>query len=163
MNLFCSILRSNIDSQGSAKAITFVDWQMARYTSPAIDLSQYLFTSTDKPFRAAHLDELLNVYYTNLAHTIRATGSDPDVLFPEAELQRQLRLFGGYGAILAPIMMSIVIADVSEITNVDEMAEKMATGAGNSGTMAMLSDAKARAYAQRLSDVLADIRRFGWS
>lgn len=85
------------------KAINLLDWQLTRVSSPAVDLTTFLFTSTDKQLRDAHLDEFLQVYYSNLVRIVRATGSDPAILFPEAELHRQLRLFGKYGVMVAPL------------------------------------------------------------
>lgn len=139
-----------------------VDWQMSRVTSPAVDFSYFLFTSTVKSLRDKHLDEFIRIYYTNLAQTIRSNFSDPDVLFPEAELHRQLQKFGVYGVMLAPIIIPNAIADTKEISNLDEMAETLANGTEDTGTMTNLSEESAKEYAQRVKDVLADARQYGW-
>lgn len=135
---------------------------MSRITSPAIDLTYFLFTSTRKSLRDAHLDEFLQVYYSNLARIIRATGSDPDEMFPEAELQRQLRKFGVYGVAMAPFALPMILADKSEITDLDEIAETILQGEQNTGFMTNLNPAKRMEYAEMIRDVLADARRYGW-
>lgn len=139
-----------------------LDWQLSRVSSPAVDISYILFTSTVKSLRDAHLDEFLQVYYTNLAHTIRATGSDPDVLFPEAELQRQLRQFGVHGVLMAPVLIPIIIADSTEIASMDEMAETMESGKEIKRTHTNLSAANAKEFGRRIQDVISDARRLGW-
>lgn len=135
---------------------------MSRFTSPAIDIAYFFLTSTDKSFREAHFQELLQTYYLNLANIIRATGSDPNELFPEAELQRQLRQFGVYAVMLAPMMVQIMIADSSEIGNLDDMADTMAMGNDETGPLTHLSPAKRIEYVNRLKDTIADARRYGW-
>lgn len=135
---------------------------MSRVTSPAIDLSYFFFSSTQKSLRDAHLDEFLQIYYTNLARIIRRTGSDPDALFPEAELQRQLRQFGILGVLKAPLMIPLILADSSEISDLDRLAEIMAGGRADAGLMANLNEDKVEEFAQQLKDVLSDARRYGW-
>lgn len=113
--------------------------------------------------RDTHLDEFLSIYYSNLVRFVRATGSDPDVLFPEAELQRQLRQFGIYGVLMAPVVISVLLADSSEVSNMEEIAEAVCAKSKNEvGAFVKLSDSKAKAFCQRMKDVLADARQYGW-
>lgn len=139
---------------------------MSRVTSPAIDLTFYLLSATDKSLRDAHMDDFLQIYYSNLANTIRATGSDPEVLFPEAELQRQFRQFGIYGVTMAPMLIPVILADASEIANIDDIADTMVKGTDGDDQskviITKLIDGKDREYAQRMMDVLDDTRRYGW-
>lgn len=138
---------------------------MSRVTSPAIDLTNFIFSSTDKTLRDPHLDDLLEIYYASLTSIIRAAGSNPDVLFPKTELHRQLRQFGIFGVVMAPLMIPLILADSSEISNLDELAIAMADGgdeADGAGLMAHLNAVKEQEFAQRMHDVLVDARRYGW-
>lgn len=112
--------------------------------------------------RDVHIDEFLNIYYTNLARTIRLSGSDPEVLFPEVELQRQLCQFGVYGAMLAPTVIPLIIADTSEIPDFDDMAAAVAEGSKDIGPVKNLNDINTKKYYHRMKDVLDDARRYGW-
>lgn len=113
--------------------------------------------------RNKYLDDFLNCYYSNLARIIRATGSDPDVLFPAEELQSQLRQFGVYGVIMAPIVLQVLLADSSEITDIDDVAESILQNADvASKPISNLSGAKTDELALRLRDVFADARQYGW-
>lgn len=143
------------------KSIVLLDWQMSRITSPAIDLSYYLFSSTVKSLRDAHLDEFLKIYYTNLADVIRATGSDPEVLFPEEELQRQLRQFGKIGVLMAPILIPAMLADSSDITDLDSNAEQL-YNKKTSDRAVNISGNKEQEFIKRMQDVVSDARRYGW-
>lgn len=136
---------------------------MARVTSPAVDLTYYLFSSIGKSLRDAHLDEFLQIYYTNLAQTVRVSGSDPDELFPKSELQRQLRQFGKFEVAFAPLMIPLILADSSEIANLDELSVAMSDdGEYAQELMANLNKAKEGEFAQRMKDALSDGRQYGW-
>lgn len=88
------------------------------------------------------MNEFLQIYYTNLAQIIRATGSDPEELFPELELHRQLRKFGKFGVTMAPLVVKGLLAESSECCNMDELAESMSEGSDEAKLMINLSDAK---------------------
>lgn len=137
------------------------DWQLGRISSPAADLTTYLFSSTVKALRDAHLDEFLRVYYANLAAIVRATGCDPDVVFPEAELHRQLAKFGNIGVMIAPILMPVMVADTADLSNLDDMAETISAG-NDAGHIAHLSECTTPEYVQRMQGVLSDARQRGW-
>lgn len=96
-----------------------------------------------------------------MCRSIRASGSDPDALFPEAELQRQLRQFGVFGVVMSLLMVGAILADSSEISDLEEMAAKISRGE-SPGLMTHLSEEKAKKYAQKIADVLADARQYGW-
>lgn len=135
---------------------------MSRITSPAIDLSYYLFSSTEKSLRDAHLGEFLNIYYTNLAATIRSTGGDPEELFPESELQRQLREFGIFGVVMSQILIPLVLADSANNFNFDELADSKAEDLVEAGPIKGLGEAKVKEYVRRFKEVLTDARQYGW-
>lgn len=114
--------------------------------------------------RDAHLAEFLQIYYTNLADVIRATGSDPDVLFPKSELQQQLRQFGIYGVMMSAYLMPVTIADPSEFFDIEDIAVAMGKESGEMVLFAKLTDpGRNQEFVQRLKDVLADARHYGWS
>lgn len=139
-----------------------LDWQCSRVSSPAVDLTYFLFSATVKSLRDEHLTDFLQIYYSNLAGIIRATGSDPDLLFPEPELHQQLRQFGKYGVMMAPIVIPVNIAVASEISNIKELTETMANGKNGAGLLTNLNESKTKQFAQRMEDVLADARQYGW-
>lgn len=58
------------DDNGLPNQACLLDWQIARYTSPMIDLVHFLFCCTTKEFRDAHYDECLNIYHETLSSQI---------------------------------------------------------------------------------------------
>lgn len=48
----------------------FIDWQIARYASPVLDIVYYLFNCTTKEMRDKYYDSLLKIYHETLSYQI---------------------------------------------------------------------------------------------
>lgn len=107
------------------QAICLIDWQLVQFCSPAMDISYFIFSSTDSTLRVEHYDDLINVYYENLAETLQRLGSDPEKLFKFSDLQDQLKKYARYGLIMAPMLIQVVTAKASDIPDLNELAQKM--------------------------------------
>lgn len=136
-----------------------LDWQMSRLGSPALDLSYFLMTSTTKPLRDQHFDEFLQIYYNELAATLRACGSDPEQLFTFQNLKSELKQFGRFGVTIAPMMLQVIVSESSDIVAMDDYASTIDDGARD---MASFDDSSEIRYLNRVSDVINDARMYGW-
>lgn len=139
-----------------------MDWQVIRYGSPAIDLLYNLFTSTDKALRDKEYDNVLHLYHKSLARTIKLLGSNPDELFTFDDLQTEMKRCGNYGLMLAPMLIQISQASSSQVTNLDEMCDKMADGGDAGGLVSGLTENGQAEYERRLNDVLEDVVQLGY-
>lgn len=121
-------------------------------------------STTKKSLRDRSFDDLIQIYYENVSQTIQQCGSCPEKLFTYADLQDQLRQFGRYGVIRAPILLQIIISDPSNLVNMDELADD--AGSQNddhqSAGMAQFDAKSILVFRHRVSDVLADAKRWGW-
>lgn len=72
----------NITKEGTNSQMYIVDFQLARYASPASDLAFLIYLCLDKEQRAEHLDALLG-YYTDQLHERLTEMSEGDVLDKE--------------------------------------------------------------------------------
>ena len=61
--------------------ILMLDFQLARCSSPVLDLSFFIYSCTDKSVRDNHFDDLLRIYHEELSKTIKNLGSDPEKLY----------------------------------------------------------------------------------
>lgn len=59
------------DEHGDCDAVKFIDLQTLRYTSPAIDLLHFFYTSTEYTVRAKHMDQLIDDYVDSLYLTLQ--------------------------------------------------------------------------------------------
>lgn len=148
--------------KGIAQDIRFLDFQLTRYASPAIDLACCLFTSTDKAFRDVEYENLLKRYYGSLSTAMKSLGSDSKKLFTFDDLKNELKLYGYYALLLTPFYIQAMVADSSEVTNLDEQFNKMANGEGAIEIISGLSAERQREYGRRLNEVFEDIVNFGY-
>lgn len=118
-------------------------------------------SSTDKPLRDRHYDEFIRIYYDNLAQTIRKCGSDPEKLFTFANLQSEFKKFGKYGVIMAPCLLQVLVSDPSNIADMNVMTSD-ANDCSANRNIANLDEKSLLKYKKRLSDVIADAKKYGW-
>lgn len=97
-----------------------VDFQLLRWTSPVIDISYFLCTSTTSDIHQRYND-LLHIYYNSLATFLTRLGSDPRELFTFEDLQDQFQQFGKYGLIFAPILVGVMVSDSKDIIDMDSI------------------------------------------
>lgn len=76
--------------------VQFIDWQICRNASPAIDLSYFIFCCTDANLRK-RLPELLKIYHNSLINRINALGSNGIALFSFEKLELHMKKYAKFG------------------------------------------------------------------
>lgn len=145
--------------------ICLIDFQIARFASPVLDLLYFLFTSTVKSIRDQYFKDILNIYYSTLSTTIRKLGSDPDQLFPFDVLERQLKKFGKYGVLIAPTLLQVITADPTDIPDMDQLSEDIENNKGNKDSdhpKSFISSKTQELYNTRVRDVVRDAEAYGY-
>lgn len=105
--------------------MTFVDWQFCRYAPPALDIFYFIFSATDKSFRAEHYRSLLNVYHSTLSTNIKKMGSDPEKLYSFDKLENDLKKYGKYGLIVSSLLLELCIADENQVIDANEYCDRL--------------------------------------
>lgn len=143
--------------------VCLIDWQLVQFCSPAMDMTHFLFTSTEKSLRDEHYTDMLGTYCDCLADALQATGSDPNAFKP-SDLQDQLQKFAQYGLILAPMYIQVVTANPNDIPDLDEMSHKMehANKTNTEVEMDEMFKGKNPAYKKRVADVIRDYFSYGF-
>lgn len=85
-------------SQNSADKydITFLDWQVVRCGTVAIDLSYFIFCCTDADVRK-RLPDLMRIYHNALIQRIDEFGSNGQALFPYEKLEWHMKKYAKFG------------------------------------------------------------------
>lgn len=99
-----------------------LDWQIARYCSPVLDLVHFIFSCTDE-VRTKHYDELLNTYHQSLKDLLDRLGGDTMTQFPFTALLRQLKQFGKFGIVMASIIIPASSTKNEDLPDMDKFAE----------------------------------------
>lgn len=152
---------NNMMFRNGNEEICLLDWQVSRICSPALDLSYFLTSSTDRELRDRHLPALMRLYYDELARTIRACGSDADRLFRFEDLQDQMVQFGVFGLTTAPSLLSIIVSRPENIVVMEEFAEQSVNGEPTQPWV-KFDDESRKVFITRLCDVINDAKKYGW-
>jgi thiamine kinase-like enzyme len=64
-----------------------IDFQLARFASPVIDIAFFIYSCTDEKCREEYYDDLIKTYHTSLCELIKDMGSNPEYLFPFSALE----------------------------------------------------------------------------
>lgn len=114
--------------------------------------------------RDRHYNQLLGIYHTNVTAVVSACGADIEKLLPFEQLHQQLRTFGRYGVVMAPILLQVIVADSSQIVDMDAMALELSKPGGRNKEVEIskFDEASLEMYRQRLGDVIDDALRLGW-
>lgn len=139
-----------------------LDYQISRYSSPALDLVYFLFSSTDKPLRDGYYTEVLQLYHKSLSTNLTKMGSDAGKLFSFDDLQGQLKEFGRYALIIAPMLLNIITTKPDDIPDLDNLAEEYKDKTIEESMKAFMNDSAVDKFNVRMRDVVQDILRLGY-
>lgn len=64
-----------------------VDYQLLNFGSPINDFLYFIYTSTDKAFRKAHLEHLKNVYHESMARFLHYFDINVETVLPKHEFE----------------------------------------------------------------------------
>ncbi|XP_058825483.1 uncharacterized protein LOC131685640 [Topomyia yanbarensis] len=138
---------------GQPHELMLIDWQLARYVSPALDILYFLLCCTDEAFREKYHDEMLQIYHSSMVNLLDRLGSDGTELFPFSALQDQLKRFGQFVIIMGAFDIPILCTDPAEMPAAldGDLSEVFATS----------PEAQQR-YAGRMLGVMRDAIRYGY-
>ncbi|XP_063695694.1 uncharacterized protein LOC134827085 [Culicoides brevitarsis] len=151
--------------------IKFIDFQVARYVSPVLDLMYFIFASTDKQLRDEHYDDLIRAYHSALSAMLERLGEKTNKVMSFEALQAELKKFGKFGMPMAFMLIPSITMQSQDIPDMDKMAEmmqKMQAKGENFGESEETKEMMAKYQQQtmkvgaRIRDVVIDMERLGY-
>ncbi|XP_013097757.2 uncharacterized protein LOC106080772 [Stomoxys calcitrans] len=146
---------------GKVADACLLDWQIMRYGSPIIDLMYFLMSCTTQEFRHQHFNEMINIYHTSAAEHITKLGSDPKVLYPRQELEKQLKTKGAIGLLFAMIVLPILTTKSEDVPDLEELSEKVSAGKSTDAMEAGFVGAKSAIFNERMRGIICDTIDWG--
>lgn len=73
-----------------------IDFQLARFASPVIDIAFFIYSCTTEEVRTQYYDDLIMTYHKSLSELIADYGSNPEYLFPFSALEVSLVIHNFY-------------------------------------------------------------------
>lgn len=144
------------------KSVCLLDFQLARYSPPALDLLYNIFSSTDKQFRAEHYEKLLKTYYSSLCDIVEKLGSDPKKLYTYENLQTQMRKFGEFALLCGPMIIQIKVANAKDILNLDDYAEQVEKGNKAADLVGEYDEETQEKFSNLINGLVDDLVNYGY-
>lgn len=138
--------------------ICLLDWQFCRLGSPALDVSQFLFTATDKEFRDKYYSEMVRTYYYSLCSYLAELKCDAEKILPFDILQLQLKRYAVYGLSMAVMTLHIIMNDAPNNHNWKENIKASDIEATFSETITK----NVESYRTRIRDIVLDFKDYGY-
>ncbi|KAG5668327.1 hypothetical protein PVAND_016271 [Polypedilum vanderplanki] len=98
-----------------------IDFQLARFASPALDISFFIYSCTTEELRAQHYDDLLKAYHDSLSEIIKDFGSNPEFLFPFSALEAELKSFARFGVGMGIESIPFSVMDDNETADMEKI------------------------------------------
>ncbi|XP_038110789.1 uncharacterized protein LOC6053949 [Culex quinquefasciatus] len=139
-------------NSGFPNRLIMLDWQLAKYGSPALDFMHFMFLSTDESFRRNHYDNMLQTYHNALRdHLERLGGDHATERFPLTTLMRLIKTQAKYAVTVAVLHVPLMMAIGGEAAGEENGEEGRGNGEGIDGR-----------YQARMSGLLKDAFRLGY-
>jgi hypothetical protein len=109
-------------SSGSEEVVDamFVDFQVSRFTSPALDLQYFMYTSPTEEVRFKHMDDLLEVYHIELRKVLQVLGCS-EVKFTLQQLKKEFEDKAFFGLITSCTLLNLILADPKDAVDLEHL------------------------------------------
>lgn len=140
-----------------------LDWQLSRYTSPAIDFCYFMFVCTDKSFRDQHFEEFVELYYATVRNHLKAFGCEAAELFPYDLFKSHLKRFGRFILHFAMMVIPVICTPNEDLPDTEKLMEEMQERPTDAKYFIDAYKAENnKNYVSRMSDVVRDMVNYGY-
>ncbi|XP_058118038.1 uncharacterized protein LOC131289338 [Anopheles ziemanni] len=150
---------------GFPNRLILLDWQLAKYGSPALDFVQTIFLSTDESFRRNHYDNMLQTYHNALMSHLERFGDDSATeWFPLTVLMRLIKLQARQALVLGLLHIPLTVAsEEAAVANTGDEPDAVETDEQREDSRSIdISDVGDAKYQTRMVGLLKDVFRLGY-
>jgi len=134
-----------------------VDFQLARYAPPALDVLTVLTIPTSKSFRDAHLSELLAEYYRFMTEFLKRADLDIARFIPEQSFYKSVEEFRSIGLIESCLFCHLVVLPATSTQKLTGSSDGFSDFFGNKRIEICLEAFNTdEMYRNRLVDMIQD-------
>ncbi|XP_069676291.1 uncharacterized protein [Periplaneta americana] len=108
---------------GKVQDIRFVDFQIARFASPALDLQHFLCTSCNNSVRFQQRDHLLEEYHAELSDSLSCLDLDPE-MFTLQQLKDEFEDKENFGLMTICNELCFVLAQKDEVPDLNDLTDE---------------------------------------
>lgn len=161
-DLWINNLMFRYDEHGDCDAVKFIDLQTLRYTSPAIDLLHFFYTSTEYTVRAKYMDQLIDDYVDSLYLTLQKFDvhdlyvNDVDTL--NTIIRQELEQRAMYGLGICMWLLPAVTFHPDNVIDLDQVTMDDLTNENHEKTLTSMQTPE---YHTRMRDTIMEFYRKG--
>lgn len=133
-----------------------IDFQLARYAPPAFDLAQLVYINTTKETRAAHLDEVLDLYCKTFEMELRKFEVKTSIL-PREEILESFKEYHLAGLIEAVVFGHLTLLPPTLSTSIMSSSEEYDKFINQSRVKTCLKAFEEEYYRTRVTDIITEI------
>ncbi|KAK5642399.1 hypothetical protein RI129_008566 [Pyrocoelia pectoralis] len=135
--------------------LSMLDWQLARFASPALDILFFIFINTDKDLRDRYYMQLIESYYQSLSDFLEKLGTDFATALPYEVLLQHLEKFAGFG------LFTAIWFNATNLKESDDIPDLYSSDSDDA-LVTMTSTVPKRGYLQRTRDIVTDMIKYGY-
>ncbi|CAG4989438.1 unnamed protein product [Colias eurytheme] len=127
-----------------------IDFQTLSRCNPVVDVLYFLFSGSDKEFRAKYLKKSFEHYYNELSAALTRFNLNPDEIYPKEDFEYELKEVLPLGLFVGLLLLMVVTVETEDFPKLDEKSE--------------LKDvyySPSAAYKIRMNDLLEDCIEMG--
>ncbi|KAG6797668.1 hypothetical protein HZU73_06988 [Apis mellifera caucasica] len=136
------------------RKVVMLDFQLARCTSPVLDVSPFIYVCTERSIWYENFDILLKFYYNELANAIHLLGSNPEKLYSWDTFMKEVKKKFIFGIIYAMELIPMSLLDPSEAFDLDVTDNNMNEEVIDIANIWTLSNIKSKDGRLRLASVI---------
>lgn len=115
------------DGSDTPREVCLLDWQLSKISSPAYDLTYFLFVSADIE-QLRNYKTYLKMYHDIVSDNLRSAGLEPNEIFPFSSLEDHFRFFAVSGLTTTLCLANVLLGEIEETTqieggNIDRLVE----------------------------------------
>ncbi|CAG9797245.1 unnamed protein product [Chironomus riparius] len=142
--------------------IKLIDWQITRYGAPAIDLIYFFFICTDHKLRTNHFNELLKIYYNSLEEMLNNLDCNANEIYPFDVLQKQMKMYGKFGVIMASFILPALITKDEEIVDLNFVMDQNSKEMNEMAEHVVDKMIETDSFTKRIRNVIFDAIDYGY-
>lgn len=104
---------------------------------------------------------MLETYYESLSQIIRRLGSDPEKIFSFKDLQSELRIYGEYAIICAPMILQFRLSSSEDVCDLDVYSDAVENGI-DAIMFKAFDEKKQQLFVKLVNEIFNDLIDYGY-
>ncbi|CAL4103168.1 unnamed protein product, partial [Meganyctiphanes norvegica] len=122
-DLITNNLLFRYDDDNKPIDVIFIDLQLNRFASAALDLEKLLFLSVDTATRNSNLDEILSIYYKSFLEVLSYANNSIEIPYTKDEFKEEFKKKNPFGMLWGMFGMPSIISNTDDLLDFQSVPE----------------------------------------